>query len=62
MYERKSEILKAFFKIKLRVRRMNLLNRRSVYLCQLEKILDITGADFSKHISKLRRLQILKEQ
>ena len=45
-----------------RFRILNLLNGRSVCVCHLEKILGLTQAAVSKHISKLKEFGILKQE
>ena len=47
---------------KTRLRIINLLNGRSVCVCNLEQILDLTQSAISKHISKLKKFGILKEE
>ncbi len=57
----KLEFLK-LFSDKTRIRIMNLLNKRSVCVCHLKNILGLTQAAVSKHISKLKKAGIIKEE
>jgi len=59
--ENKIKFLK-LFSDKTRLRIINLLNGRSICVCNLEQILGLTQAAVSKHISKLKKFRILKKE
>jgi ArsR family transcriptional regulator len=59
--EKKIKFLK-LLSDKTRLRIINLLNGRSVCVCGLKQILGLTQAAVSKHISRLKKFGILKEE
>lgn len=50
------------FSDKTRIRILNLLYKKSVCVCDLVRILRLTQAAVSKHISKIKKFSILKEE
>lgn len=58
---KKIEFIK-LFSDKTRIRILNLLYKRKVCVCEIKNILKITQAGISKHISKIKKFGILKEE